>query len=115
MLSVLFIISSVNIVFAENERYGFFPSFGVGYLMSNEKFWKPLEKTINKLKWKFTYGLVGNDAIGDSNDRFFYLSNVNMNDENKGQDFGTNWGNHIMVSPSLAMPMKSSHGKKPRK
>lgn len=81
--------------FAENERYGFFPSFGVGYLMSNEKFWKPLEKTINKLKWKFTYGLVGNDAIGDSNDRFFYLSNVNMNDENKGQDFGTNWGNHI--------------------
>mgnify|MGYP000755307463 FL=1 len=63
--------------------------------MSNEKFWKPLEKTINKLKWKFTYGLVGNDAIGDSNDRFFYLSNVNMNDENKGQDFGTNWGNHI--------------------
>lgn len=81
--------------FAENERYGFFPSFGVGYLMSNEKFWKPLDKTINKLKWKFTYGLVGNDAIGDANDRFFYLSNVNMDDGGKGQDFGTNWGNHI--------------------
>ena len=63
--------------------------------MSNEKFWKPLENTISKLKWKFTYGLVGNDAIGDSNDRFFYLSNVNMNDDGKGQDFGTNWGNHI--------------------
>lgn len=81
--------------FAQNERYGFFPSFGIGYLMSNEKFWKPLENTISKLKWKFTYGLVGNDAIGDSNDRFFYLSNVNMNDDGKGQDFGTNWGNHI--------------------
>ena len=63
--------------------------------MSNEKFWKPLENTVNKLKWKFTYGLVGNDAIGDVNDRFFYLSNVNMNDGGKGQDFGTNWGNHI--------------------
>lgn len=24
-----------------------------------------------------------------------YLSNVNMNDGGKGQDFGTNWGNHI--------------------
>ena len=59
--------------FADNERYGFFPSFGLGYLMSNEKFWKPLENTVNKLKWKFTYGLVGNDAIGDVNDRFFYL------------------------------------------
>ena len=81
--------------FAANERYGFFPSFGLGYLVSNEKFWKPLENTINKLKLKFTYGLVGNDAIGDSNDRFFYLSNVNMNDDGKGQDFGTNWGNSV--------------------
>lgn len=81
--------------FAKNERYGFFPSFGVGYLISNEKFWKPLEKTVNKLKFKFTYGLVGNDQIGDANDRFFYLSNVNMNDSGKGQTFGSNWGNTI--------------------
>lgn len=81
--------------FAENERYGFFPSFGVGYLISSEKFWKPLEKTVNKLKLKFTYGLVGNDQIGDANDRFYYLSNVNMDDSAKGQTFGTNWGNTI--------------------
>lgn len=81
--------------FAKNERYGFFPSFGVGYLISNEKFWKPLEKMVNKLKFKFTYGLVGNDQIGDVNDRFFYLSNVNMNDSGKGQTFGSNWGNTI--------------------
>lgn len=81
--------------FAKNERYGFFPSFGVGYLISNENFWKPIEKTVNKLKLKFTYGLVGNDQIGDANDRFFYLSNVNMNDSGKGQTFGTNWGNTI--------------------
>lgn len=81
--------------FADNERYGFFPSFGVGYLISNEKFWKPLEKTINKLKLKFTYGLVGNDQIGDANDRFYYLSNVNMDDSSLGQTFGTNWGNTI--------------------
>lgn len=81
--------------FSKNERYGFFPSFGLGYLMSNEKFWKPLENVVNKLKWKVTYGLVGNDQIGDVNDRFFYLSNVNMDDSGKGQDFGTNWGNHI--------------------
>lgn len=81
--------------FASNERYGFFPSFGLGYMISNEKFWKPLGNTINKLKLKFTYGWVGNDAIGDSNDRFFYLSNVNMDDGDKGQSFGTNWGNNI--------------------
>lgn len=81
--------------FADNERYGFFPSFGLGYMVSNEEFWKPLEKAVNKLKLKFTYGLVGNDAIGGSNDRFFYLSNVDMNDGDKGQIFGSNWGNSI--------------------
>lgn len=80
--------------FATDERYGFFPSIGVGWLVSNEKFWKPLEKTINKLKLKATYGLVGNDAIGSEDDRFFYLSNMNMTSDGRGQVFGTNWGNY---------------------
>src|SRR5690606_10310428 len=35
-----------------------------------------------------TYGLVGNDAIGSPNDRFFYLSNVNMNSSDRGYAFG---------------------------
>lgn len=72
--------------------------------MSNEKFWKPLENTISKLKWKFTYGLVGNDAIGDSNDRFFYLSNVNMNDDGKGQDLEPIGEIILTVSLSPVMP-----------
>jgi TonB-linked SusC/RagA family outer membrane protein len=63
--------------FSANERFGFFPSAGVGYLISNEKFMKPLEKVVSLLKLKATYGLVGNDQIGDEKDRFFYLSNVN--------------------------------------
>lgn len=81
--------------FSKNERFGFFPSIGVGYLISNEKFWKPLENVISKLKFKVTYGLVGNDAIGSDNDRFYYLSNVNMNNGDRAQDFGTNFGNHL--------------------
>lgn len=81
--------------FSKNERFGFFPSVGLGYLISNEKFWKPLENIISKLKLKATYGLVGNDAIGEDKDRFYYLSNVNMNNENRGQDFGLNFGNHL--------------------
>lgn len=81
--------------FSRNERYGFFPSVGLGYLVSNEKFWKPLEHVANKFKLKATYGLVGNDAIGDDEDRFYYLSNVNMNNKDRGQDFGLNFGNHF--------------------
>ena len=45
-----------------------------------------------KLKFKGTYGLVGNDAIGSELDRFFYLSNVNLSDGGKGMSFGTEKG-----------------------
>lgn len=79
--------------FSKNERFGFFPSIGAGWVVSNEAFWNDqLKDKINKLKFKATYGLVGNDAIGDRNDRFFYLSRVNLIDAGKqpisfGQDF----------------------------
>jgi TonB-linked SusC/RagA family outer membrane protein len=74
--------------FAQNERFGFFPSIGTGWLVTNEKFMEPYLKTISKLKLKATYGLVGNDNIGNSSERFFYLSNVNMNDANRAFTFG---------------------------
>ena len=66
--------------FSTKKRFGFFPSAGLAWLVSNEKFFEPLKDSfVNSLKLKATYGLVGNDAIGDANDRFFYLSNVNLN------------------------------------
>ena len=36
------------------------------------------ENVISQFKIKGTYGKVGNDKIADENDRFFYLSNVNL-------------------------------------
>jgi TonB-linked SusC/RagA family outer membrane protein len=70
--------------FAKNHRWGFFPSFGVGWLVSNENFWKEgLKKYISTLKIRGTYGLVGNDAISDG--RFFYLSEIGL---------GDGWGYH---------------------
>jgi TonB-linked SusC/RagA family outer membrane protein len=76
--------------FAKKERFGFFPSAGLGWFISNEGFWSDeLKSTVSKLKLKATYGMVGNDAIGDENDRFFYLSNVTPNDFNKSAAFGT--------------------------
>lgn len=63
--------------FDEGHRWGFFPSIGLGWLISNEPFWRTgISNTISKLKIKGTYGLVGNDNIGS--ERFFYLSQVNI-------------------------------------
>ena len=78
--------------FYKTERFGFFPSAGVAWFVSNEKFFSKLRSTINKLKLRATYGLVGNDAIGSADDRFFYLSNVNLNNPSYGYSFGTDGG-----------------------
>lgn len=76
--------------FAAKNRFGFFPSVGGGWVVSNEKFFKPLLNSINNLKFRFTYGLVGNDQIGNLNDRFFYLSQVGLDGGSVGS-FGTNF------------------------
>lgn len=79
--------------FSEKHRWGFFPSVGAGYIVSNEPFYPDnLKKVVNKLKFKATYGLVGNDAIGNEKDRFFYLSNVKVDDASKNISFGSDFG-----------------------
>lgn len=77
--------------FAKRERWGFFPSAGVGYMLSNEAFMQPYRDIISKLKLKATYGMVGNDAIGAAKDRFYYLSELNMNNSDRGISFGDNY------------------------
>lgn len=78
--------------FSKQNRYGFFPSAGLGWVVSNEKFFsQTLKDIISNLKFKATYGLVGNDAI--SSNRFYYLSSVNLNDGGKGHVWGEDFGN----------------------
>lgn len=79
--------------FSKNNQFGFFPSFGVGYTISNEKFWSPLSTIFPTAKLKFTYGLVGNDAIGSPSDRFFYLSRINQNADGNSYQFGDTFNN----------------------
>ncbi|MDR1154442.1 MAG: TonB-dependent receptor [Bacteroidales bacterium] len=74
--------------FHSSQRWGFFPSIGVGWVASNEAFMEPYKKFVSMLKLKATYGLVGNDAIGRDEDRFFYMSNVNMDDGGRAYSFG---------------------------
>ncbi|MDR0864926.1 MAG: TonB-dependent receptor, partial [Candidatus Symbiothrix sp.] len=77
--------------FDKNERFGFFPSIGGGWIVTNESFMQPFSSVLSKLKLKATYGLVGNDEIGNMNERFFYLAQVNLNDNGKKYSMGYNW------------------------
>src|SRR5699024_9426062 len=74
--------------FDKSHRFGFFPSFGLAWNISNERFWEPWNETINKFRLRATFGYSGNDAIGSLQDRFLYLSNVNMTDPDRGAVFG---------------------------
>lgn len=88
--------------FKQGDRFGFFPSFAVGYLISNEEFFQPLTKVFTSLKLRGSYGLVGNSNIYDSGGnkyRFPYLTKVNLN--GAGYTFGNNWqtsGNGAIIT-----------------
>lgn len=72
--------------FPNGKRYDLFPAFSVGYLISNEDFFKNNIKFIDVLKIRASAGTVGNDKIGGS--RFLYQSTWNLG--GTGYQFGRN-------------------------
>jgi TonB-linked SusC/RagA family outer membrane protein len=54
--------------FPKDQRYGFFPAFAAGWLISNEAFMEPVSNVISKLKLRGSIGLVGNDKFNKDND-----------------------------------------------
>jgi TonB-linked SusC/RagA family outer membrane protein len=62
--------------FTGEKRFGFFPSVGAAWMVSNEKFWEPARQAINLLKFRLTYGMNGNDGIAAADARFNFLSNI---------------------------------------
>ncbi|SHI53753.1 TonB-linked outer membrane protein, SusC/RagA family [Tangfeifania diversioriginum] len=49
--------------FPSNERYAFFPSYSAGWRISNEAFWNVPEDLISNLKFRISYGSLGNGNI----------------------------------------------------
>ena len=56
--------------FAKGKRFGLFPAFSAGYVISNEPFF-PENNFLTFLKLRASYGVVGNDQIGGR--RYLYL------------------------------------------
>ncbi|MCW3088965.1 MAG: TonB-dependent receptor [Ferruginibacter sp.] len=57
--------------FGSNNKYGYFPSGSVGWVASKENFW-PENKVVSFFKLRGSYGVTGNDNIGD----FQYVSTI---------------------------------------
>jgi TonB-linked SusC/RagA family outer membrane protein len=60
--------------FVSKKKYGFFPAASAGWVVSNEKFWKDNVKFVDFLKFRGSYGIVGNDRIGDGFN-YYYQQN----------------------------------------
>ena len=80
--------------FAKDNRFGFFPSIGLGWILSNEEWFNSKLPDVNMFKIKLTHGLVGNDGISSADDRFFYLSEVNLQSDSYGFTWGSDYNNY---------------------
>jgi TonB-linked SusC/RagA family outer membrane protein len=58
--------------FAKENRFGFFPAVSAGWNISQEEFFKENVRFVDRLKLRASYGLVGNDKIGN-NYSYYYL------------------------------------------
>ena len=74
--------SEANGINLLGKVWAVFPSVGAEWLVSGEKFMKTLT-FIDQLKIHASYGLTGNDNLGN-NDRFAYLQSVNYIDKAVG-------------------------------
>ncbi|WPR71408.1 TonB-dependent receptor [Flavobacterium sp. NG2] len=51
--------------FGSDKRWGTFPSVSAAWNVSDEKFWEPLNGTVNNFKIRLSRGTVGNDNFDD--------------------------------------------------
>ena len=61
--------------FAPGQRFGLFPSGSIGWVASNESFLKD-NPVLTWLKFRASYGLVGNDSMGGN--RFLFQDNIQV-------------------------------------
>lgn len=69
--------------FAPQNRYGFFPSYALGWNLHQEKFMEKLQPWLNRMKIKYSYGEVGSDNAGGQ--RWLYTSSYENGNNNQDE------------------------------
>ncbi len=72
--------------FGSNNRWGNFPSIGLGYIISEEDFW-PEESFVNYVKFKASWGLTGNSNIPWTEQFATFAFNNNPGTVNNGLNY----------------------------
>ena len=80
--------------FARGHRWGYFPSFSAGWVISNEPFMEKTRSWMDFLKIRASWGQNGNCSIGN----FYYLSNIGFSPtgyKDYGYKFSSDLGNTV--------------------
>lgn len=63
--------------FPKDKRWGFFPSASAAWRVSQESFFEPVRNIVNDLKLRASYGVLGNQNVGNYQYQTTYFSWVN--------------------------------------
>ena len=83
--------------FAPGRRFGTFPAGSLGWIVSEESFWKPISKIASFFKLRASWGLVGNDKTVDAI-RFMYLADPFIT------------GSYGLISNCMTSPYTDTYG-----
>lgn len=88
--------------FRGNQRWATFPSVSIGWNVAREDFWQPLEKYINLLKPRFSYGSLGNQNT-DNWYPTYSIQNITVGSPDEGGRWLIDTANksNIATSPGL--------------
>ena len=85
--------------FPENNRFGFFPSFSMGWRISEEAFMEKTKPILSNLKLRASYGSIGNQVIlksDGSQDNYPYIPGMST--------YQTNWLTGGLKPMTLSAP-----------
>lgn len=63
--------------FSDGHRYGVFPSVSVGWNIMNEHFFENVKRTVDELKLRASYGVLGNQEIDNYKTQSVVTSGIN--------------------------------------
>ena len=84
--------------FAKDHRWGFFPSASVGWRISEEPFFRPFKGVINNLKFRASYGSLGNQNVG----YYDYLRIISIADYKYSFNEGSSYPKKATLSAPVA-------------
>ncbi|MDD4009497.1 MAG: TonB-dependent receptor, partial [Fermentimonas sp.] len=84
--------------FAEKNRYGFFPSFSMGWRISGEEFWEPIRETVNELKFRGSWGQVGSQQVG----LYSYMPTYNQSNYIFNESLATGYRQTSLASEDIS-------------